>query len=268
MGALPDRPGLSADGVRARLAEGGWRGPQPVILATTGSTNAEIAGHLAGPEGTCVVAEEQTAGRGRHDRAWASPARAGLWMSVLIHPADVATVRWGWLPLVAGLAVRDAVRTMNPIPLELKWPNDLVIRSAACGGGLAKVGGILSEVLAPDAVVVGIGINVSLTSAELPTDAATSLLLEGGETDRDALLAGILLALRDRLAMWRTGDPALARDYLEACATIGRTVEVHLPGDGSLRGPVTGIDADGHLVVEVDGVTRIVTAGDVIHATI
>lgn len=244
--------------------------PQPVLLATVGSTNAEVAALADEPEGTCVVGEEQTAGRGRHDRSWHSPVHAGLWMSVLIRPGDVDTARWGWLPLIAGLAARDAVRALHPIPLDLKWPNDLVVPQAACGGstGVAKAGGILAEVVGPDAVVVGIGINVSLHADELPTEAATSLLLEGGSTDREALLAGILLGLRDRLAQWRAHDPVLARDYRAACATIGRLVDVLLPGDDRLHGVVVGIDDAGHLLVESDSQVRTVTAGDVIHATI
>ena len=242
----------------------------PRLLASVGSTNAEVAALADEPEGTCVVGEEQTAGRGRHDRSWHSPVHAGLWMSVLIRPGDVDTARWGWLPLIAGLAARDAVRAVQSIPLDLKWPNDLVVQHAACGGssGTAKAGGILAEVVGPDAVVIGIGINVSLTSDELPTDTSTSLLLEGGPTDREALLAGILLGLRGRLAQWRAEDPALLRDYRAACVTIGRLVDVVLPGDERLHGVVTGIDDAGHLLVDTGANVRTVTAGDVIHATI
>lgn len=264
------RSPLDPDRVRTLLAAGAWAGPLPVLLASVGSTNAEVAARADGPEGTCVVGEEQLAGRGRHDRVWLSPMHAGLWMSVLIRPGDVDTARWGWLPLIAGLAARDAVRAAQPMPLDLKWPNDLVVQQAACGGsrGMAKTGGILAEVVGPDAVVLGIGINVSLRVEELPTDSATSLLLEGGTTDREVLLAGILLGLRDRLTQWRAGDPVLARDYRRACVTIGRLVDVVLPGEEHLHGTVVGIDDAGHLLVESDSQVRTVTAGDVIHATI
>jgi BirA family biotin operon repressor/biotin-[acetyl-CoA-carboxylase] ligase len=266
----PSRSPLDPHRVRRLLADGGWSSAQPRLLASVGSTNAEVAALADEPEGTCVVGEEQTAGRGRHDRSWHSPVHAGLWMSVLIRPGDVDVARWGWLPLIAGLAARDAVRAAQAIPLDLKWPNDLVVAHAACGGarGTAKAGGILAEVIGPDAVVIGIGINVSLTTEELPTDAATSLLLEGGSTDREALLTGILLGLRDRLAQWRADDPVLPRDYRAACVTIGRLVDVVLPGDERLHGVVTGIDDAGHLLVDTGGNVRTVTAGDVIHATI
>lgn len=264
------RSPLDPGRVRALLADGGWTSPLPQLRASVGSTNAEVAALGDEPEGTCVVGEEQTAGRGRHGRSWDSPVHAGLWMSVLIRPGAVDPARWGWLPLIAGLAARDAVRALQPIPLDLKWPNDLVVQHAACGGsnGTAKAGGVLAEVVGPDAVAVGIGINVSLDSDELPTQAATSLLLEGGSTDREALLAGILLSLRGRLAQWRTDDPALARDYRAACVTIGRLVDVVLPGEERLQGMVIGIDDAGRLLVESDSHVRTVTAGDVIHATI
>lgn len=258
------------------LAERGWDGPLPRILPTTTSTNAELAAQFDAQtlEGTCLVAEEQTAGRGRHERVWSSPARAGLWMSVLVRPGDIPSSRWGWLPLLAGLAVRDAIRAMRMVPVGLKWPNDLVVQHAACGGaaGTAKLGGLLAEVVDDGAgghgVIIGIGVNVGLTGSELPTQSATSLYLEGGDCDRDALLAGILSALQVRLGQWRSDDQRLADDYRDACFTIGRLVDVVLPGDGQLQGVVTGIDPEGHLLVESDGHTRTVTAGDVIHATI
>lgn len=272
MDAPQARPALDRDRVHSFLSEGGWTGPQPHFLVSTTSTNADVAefASAGAPEGTCVVAEEQTAGRGRHERVWVSPSHAGLWMSVLIRPADVPRVRWGWLPLLAGLAVRDAIRAMRMVPVGLKWPNDLVVQHAACGGsaGTAKLGGLLSEVVEPDGVVIGIGVNVSLTGAELPTPEATSLFLEGGDTDRDALLAGILIALQQRLAQWRAGDERLADDYRDACVTIGRLVDVVLGPENRLNGVVIGIDPDGHLLVDSDGSTRTVTAGDVIHATI
>lgn len=268
----PARAPLDRDRVHSLLADGGWPGPLPVLLPTIGSTNAEAARLVeqGAPEGSCVVAEEQTAGRGRHERVWVSPEHGGLWMSVVLRPSDVPRAKWGWIPLLAGLAVRDAIRAVRVVPVGLKWPNDLVVQNAACGGakGTMKLGGILSEVVAPDAVVVGIGINVSLMRDELPTAEATSLLLEGGSTDREELLAWVLVATATRVAQWRAGDPALARDYREACVTIGRLVDVALPEDGRLHGVVSGIDDDGHLLVESDGHTRTVTAGDVIHATI
>jgi BirA family biotin operon repressor/biotin-[acetyl-CoA-carboxylase] ligase len=274
-----DRSALDHRKLAGLLEDVGWSAPVPVILATTESTNVEVAALAArgAVEGTCVVAEEQTAGRGRQGRAWVSPPNAGLWMSVLVRPGDVPSSRWTWLPLLAGLAATDAIVALGRIPVALKWPNDLVL-SDGNTGSTRKLGGILSEALSGsssgpnvdggEAIVIGIGVNVSLTAAELPTDHATSLLLEGGTTDREALLAGILRHLVVRLDQWRTGDPELAADYWNSCLSIGRIVEVSLPGGVQLRGEATGIDADGHLLIESEGKTVSITAGDVIHATI
>jgi len=270
--ALEDRCALDPVLIARLLAEAGWAGPDPVILATTTSTNAEAAQlAVAGAaEGTCVAADHQTAGRGRLGRPWFGPAHAGLWMSVIVRAEDQPATRLGWLPLATGLAVVDAIRSLESIPVELKWPNDLMARSAACGGGggLAKIGGILAERQADGSVVVGIGINVALGSHELPVIGASSLHLEGGPTDREALLVAILLRLRDRLRQWRASDPVLAEDYRLACASLGRQVEVLLPGEHKVNGVAAGIDGDGHLVVDTDGNSVTVTAGDVIHATI
>lgn len=110
--------------------------PPPVLRASTGSTNDDVAdlARSGAPEGTCVVADEQTAGRGRLGRTWVSPPGAGLWLSVLVRAGDIDKGRWGWLSLVAGLAAHDAVRSVAGVPAHLKWPNDLVVDSAACGG--------------------------------------------------------------------------------------------------------------------------------------
>jgi BirA family biotin operon repressor/biotin-[acetyl-CoA-carboxylase] ligase len=115
---------------------------------------------------------------------------------------------------------------------------------------------------------VGIGINVSMRSADLPIPEATSVLLEAGTCDREALLVALLAAVQVRLAQWRAEDPALAADYRAACLTIGRLVDVTLPNGHRIDGVVTGIDDDGHLRVDDGESVTTVTAGDVIHATI
>lgn len=259
------------------LLDGRSSWPAPLIVASTGSTNEDLTrlAQEGAPEGTCVAADEQTAGRGRLDRTWVSPPGAGLWASVLIRPGDVPPDRLTWLPLVAGVAASDALKEASSVRAELKWPNDLVAIAAACGGsdGPRKLGGILSALL-PDAggegpaVVLGIGINVNMGGMDLPITQATSVLLEGGRLDRSDLLAALLLALESRLAQWRAGDDQVKRDYRDRCATIGRLVEVDLPGGRQLSGVVSGIDDDGHLVVSDGEATTTITAGDVVHATI
>jgi BirA family biotin operon repressor/biotin-[acetyl-CoA-carboxylase] ligase len=254
------------------LSEAGVDWPMPVLLETTGSTNDDVEARAiqGAPEGTCVIADMQTAGRGRQGREWVSPAGAGLWMSVLVRAGDVPKERWAWLSLVAGLAARDAVRAAGRVPALLKWPNDVVVNAAACGGdgGPRKLGGILSQVVDDDAVAIGIGINVSLGSPELPVPQATSILLEGGTVDREALAVALLAALKARLVQWRSGDPELASDYREACITIGRLVDVTMPDGSHLEGEVTGIDDDGHLKVTDGEDVHRVTAGDVLHASL
>ena len=214
-------------------------------------------------EGTTIVAEIQTAGRGRLGRTWESPWGSGVWMSVLVRPADQPRASWAWLPLIAALAVKDALASACSLECGLKWPNDLVSE----GDEVRKLGGILVEVAGPDAVVVGIGVNMSLVKEELPTQAATSVLLEGGEPDREAFVVALQGALEARLADWRAGESPID-DYRGACVTVGRQVTVHLPDGTELVGLAEGVSDDGHLMVNRQGNTVIVAAGDVIHATI
>src|SRR5208283_1893563 len=128
----------------------------------TGSTNADLmARALRGaPEGVVLAAEEQSAGRGRLGRTWVSPPRAALTFSLLVRPAAVPPARRGWLPLLAGVAVATAVTAVTGVQTRLKWPNDVLT-------GYAKLAGILAEA-AGDAVVVGVGLNVSTEPGELP----------------------------------------------------------------------------------------------------
>lgn len=170
---------------------------------------------------------------------------------------------------MAGLAARDAVRAACRVPVDLKWPNDLVVISAMCGGsgGTRKLGGVLSEVVG-DAVVLGIGINVALNSLELPTAQSTSVYAEGGTIDRHEILAALLPQLARRMAQWRADDEQLRQDYRYACLTIGRIVDIEVQGREPLNGIVAGIDDDGHLMVDDGEITVTITAGDVVHATI
>ncbi len=270
-----ERPPLrEADLRRALLVPGGlWVALR--VVAQTGSTNADIvaAAGSGAPEGTVVVAERQTSGRGRLGRAWQSPPRAGIAVSVLLRPGAPAppwspapTARFGWLPLLTGVALVQAVRRVAAVDAMLKWPNDLLIDERKCGGILAEA------VPGGSAVALGIGLNVTLRGKELPYPAATSLVLEGAAcTDRDPLLRALLRDLADRYARWRAaaGDPVasgLREAYQEHCATVGATVRVTLPGDRTLTGVAEGVDTDGRLVVRAgDGTRQALAAGDVLH---
>lgn len=255
------------------------------LRAETGSTNADVAeaARADEPEGLVVVAERQTAGRGRRGRVWQSPARAGIATSVLLRPGEAVPDRgwlpaaptgYGWLPLLAGVALVEAVARLAELEATLKWPNDLLIGDAKCAGVLAEaVPGRAPD--QPPAIVLGIGLNVTLRADELPVNPtglpATSLQLAGAvATDRDPLLRALLRAVADWYDRWRSaGGDAVAsglRDaYLEACATIGREVRVLLPTGESLTGTATGVDPDGQLIVTTPTGTRTLAAGDVLH---
>jgi BirA family transcriptional regulator, biotin operon repressor / biotin---[acetyl-CoA-carboxylase] ligase len=254
---------LSADRIELliTLSSNSWPGPE--LLDEVDSTNRVLAERSDNREGTTIVAEIQTAGRGRLGRTWESPWGSGVWMSVLVRPGDRPRADWAWLPLIAALAARDALDSACGLPCGLKWPNDLL----SDGDALRKLGGILVEVVGPDAVIVGIGVNMSLLADELPTSAATSVLLEGGNPDREAFVVALQGALERRLAGWRAGNSPLS-DYRAACVTIGRQVTVMLPDGSRLEGLAEGLTEDGHLMVSHEGATEIVAAGDVIHATI
>jgi BirA family biotin operon repressor/biotin-[acetyl-CoA-carboxylase] ligase len=259
-----------------------WR--EVRVVAETGSTNADLAARAGAgaPEGTVLVTEVQTAGRGRLGRPWAAPPRSGLMFSMLLRPA-VPAVRLGWIPLLTGVAVAMAVRRMTAwsqkgekffgdegeradvaVDARLKWPNDLLV-------GERKLAGILAEKI-DGAVVVGIGLNVGLRPDELPVPTATSLLIEGApHSDRSPLLRAILREFETWYAEWTAldGDPetsGLRTAYKDLCATLGRNVRVELPAGAPLRGTAGDIDGSGRLVVTgEDGAVRAVGAGDVVH---
>jgi BirA family biotin operon repressor/biotin-[acetyl-CoA-carboxylase] ligase len=267
----PRRAELDAGALRRAVLRPGGLWCAVEVTAVTGSTNADLlaqASHGA-PEGVVLAAEEQNAGRGRLGRAWVSPPRAALTFSVLLRPQTVPPARRGWLSLLAGVAVASAVRDVAAVPAQLKWPNDVL-------AGPAKLAGILAE-SAGDAVVVGIGLNVSTEPAELPPPGpgalpATSLRILGSAADdRKRLLTAILAGCERWYLPWRQaeGDPercGLRAEYIRLCGTIGRRVEVERPGGQPLSGLAVGVDPDGRLLVRVgSGAELAVAAGDVVH---
>jgi BirA family biotin operon repressor/biotin-[acetyl-CoA-carboxylase] ligase len=233
------------------------------VVAETDSTNADLLADTAAPDRSVLAAEHQRAGRGRFDRGWASPPRAGLTFSALLRPG-VPIQRWGWLPLLAGVALHDAVGEVTGLPVSVKWPNDLL---AADG---RKLAGVLAQT-SGDAVVIGIGLNVDTTAAELPVETATSLALAGADQlDRTELLVAILSRLDARYAQWADfgGDAeacGLAAAYRAACATLGLQVRVALADGGQLTGVAVEVDEIGRLLVRTDAGQQAVGAGDVEH---
>lgn len=272
-----ERPPLNAGALRAALLwpDGLWT--RLDVVESTGSTNADLlaaarAGRAAA--GTVLVAEEQTAGRGRLGRGWRAPPRSGLFFSVLLEPEpDVPADRWGWLPLLAGVATATALTRTAGVDTALKWPNDLLVR---VDGQERKAGGILAETTETRdgvrAVVLGIGLNVSLRADELPVPQAGSLRLAGARTtDRDPLLRAVLRSLADWYSRWvdSGGDPAVSGiqpAYAAGCATLGRRVQAELPGERRLTGEAEAVDGDGRLVVVTDDRARHpLAAADIVH---
>jgi BirA family biotin operon repressor/biotin-[acetyl-CoA-carboxylase] ligase len=252
---------------RAAVRPGGlWQTIE--VVESTGSTNADLlARALDGErEGTVLATEHQQAGRGRLGRTWITPPRAALTFSLLVRPS-VPPARRGWLPLLTGLAVAGAITSVTGVETTLKWPNDVL-------AGTGKLVGILAEAAA-DAIVVGIGVNVSTGQAELPDRGpgalpAASLLTAGAKPealDRTPLLLAILDAFEHRYRDWREagGDPeasGLRAAYLERSGTIGRQVRAELPSGQALSGLAVGVDGDGRLLVRSSSGTG--TAGSVV----
>ncbi|MFJ8308448.1 MULTISPECIES: biotin--[acetyl-CoA-carboxylase] ligase [unclassified Streptomyces] len=266
-----DRPPLNVTALRRALLRPDALWTSLDVVTATGSTNSDLAAKAdAMAEGAVLVAEEQTAGRGRLDRRWSAPARSGLFFSVLLKPGESVPVeRWGWLPLLTGVAVATGLARAAGLDTALKWPNDLLVSVDA---EERKAGGILAERAGAESVVVGIGLNVTLRADELPVPGAGSLALAGAlSTDRDTLLRAVLRSLEEWYGSWRaaSGDPAasgLQEAYAAGCATLGRTVRAELPGGQSVRGEAVAVDGDGRLVLATsEGVQRPVAAGDIVH---
>ncbi|WP_138414849.1 biotin--[acetyl-CoA-carboxylase] ligase [Sinomonas gamaensis] len=274
-----DRSRLGADFVvRAGLS-------RVQILDEIGSTNTELM-RLASAEAeewgdlAVLVAENQTQGQGRLHRPWESPSGASLAVSILLRPhgpggRPLPTQSYSWFSPLAALALREALAGVAGLESALKWPNDVVVDGLKVSGILAHLApGVHGE---PPAVVLGTGINVSLTKDELPVPTATSASLAAGRpVDR----TGLLIAYLEEFARYYRGfcavhgnadAPLLGGQTLlsrvqDATITLGRRVRVELPGGRRLEGRATGLDGHGALqVVEDGGERHAVSAGDVVH---
>lgn len=254
-----------------------------VVLDEVGSTNDELVRRaVAGsePEFSVLATTSQTAGRGRLGRVWVAPPGKTLAVSVLLRPAAATATGlgidyFGWLPLLAGIAMTRSVAEQLPgRRVTLKWPNDVQVDGA-------KIAGILAELLpGADAVVIGVGVNLAFDAEELPTPTSTSLLLGGAEKTgdelADAVLCGYLRELRSLyhgiLAESGPDVAGLRTALLAVCNTIGQRVKVSLPGGELLFGTATGVDDSGRLLVAdggdpdlAGGSVRAVAAGDITH---
>ncbi len=231
------------------------------LVEETGSTNADLLARAAAGEdidGAVLIAESQTAGRGRHGRSWSTPPRSQIALSAGVGVTGVPSDTWGWLPLLTGVAVVDAVAELAGVAAGLKWPNDVLV-------GTGKLAGILAEVAAPQpVVVVGLGLNVT----EAPDPAATSLAMLGAAVDRTDLSDAVLRHLAARIARWRGAkgaDAALAADYRVRSLTIGQRVRAALPGDRAVEGVAVDVDDLGRLRIDTGAEVLTVSAGDITH---
>lgn len=284
------RPPLREAELRSALVDGPLADYSNVrVVEEIGSTNAALLEYASTGDGdrSALIAEFQSAGRGRSGREWTAPAGSQVALSVLIRPGAIHPDLFGWLPLITGLAVRDALAGSSGLDASLKWPNDVMVGK---GDEAHKIAGILVEMtsvpaegvysMSLPAIVVGVGLNVSLRAEELPVPHATSIDLERaaqglGPADRPVVAKELLRALAVRHDQWRAcerGSGSVISDelyyeYIDACATVGQDVRVELPGGETKTGTATKIDRSGQLVVETAAGEEpfVVAAGDVHH---
>ena len=272
--------GQFTPGLTQRLTSSGW--PHVGLFDEVDSTNTVAAQRAA--EGHLVAARAQTAGRGRLGRAWSAPVDSGVMMSVTL-PLPAHTELWGWMPLFVGEAVLRALRPLIPdADVGLKWPNDIVVRTADSEYPVRKLAGILCQLIPGAAgqsvVVAGVGVNVSQQPDELPIPQATSLTLQGydpaSNQSRCAQRDEVLVAVAQELAQLARSIPTPAKlaqrqqDVRDACVTIGAHVDVHAP-DGTIVPTVAiGIGDDGQLLTRRHVGADVVSysVADIVHAKV
>jgi BirA family biotin operon repressor/biotin-[acetyl-CoA-carboxylase] ligase len=225
------------------------------VVDLTASTQDDLAKKVNSGEGTSgdvIVANYQSAGRGRLDRSFLAPASTALLFSLYLNP-ERSRDDWGFIPLLAGFSIADTLRKFSA-NVSIKWPNDLLI-------GEMKLGGIISTAVGPG-VIIGIGINVSTTVSELPVDTATSLAIAGvTKLDRNFLLPLLLNAFEKDFTAWDRGRSFLDQ-YSQLSATLDKEITIVGPSEKSIQSRAVSFDERGRLHLK-DG--QIVTVGDVIH---
>lgn len=267
---MPFSPPTDEHRLRDRLLRGPgadlWRTVE--VVESTGSTNADAASRWRGGErveGLVLVADHQSAGRGRFARRWEAPPGTAVAVSVVVAPRRPLP-EWMWLSLMTGVAISRGIRRATGVEAGLKWPNDVLVEGR-------KLCGILSErVDGPHGTgcVVGFGVNVSLDAEELPVPTATSLSLSGSRVDKAELVADVLEVWAEMYRVWDDGGLEQLRVAYEAhCSTIGRDVSVMVDGQGGVGhtvvGVATGVSPSGEVLVRTSDGMRRFAAGDVTH---
>ena len=225
------------------------------VVDLTASTQDDLANKITagdGKSGDVIVANYQSAGRGRLDRTFLAPPSTALLFSIFLAPQR-SREDWGFIPLLAGFSVANTLRKVNA-DILIKWPNDLLINEK-------KVGGIISTAVG-QGVIIGIGVNVSTTIAELPVENATSLSLAGvSKLDRNFLLPLLLNSFEKDFTQWDQGESFLDL-YSALSATQDREITITGPSEITIQSRAVSFDEQGRLHL-ADG--QIVTVGDVIH---
>jgi len=259
-------------------------------MSHAGSTNDElVALTRAGsrddvPDFTVIATDDQRSGRGRLGRAWVSPPGACLAVSVLVRPLapsgrPLTPAAWGWFPLLAGLAMTNALAKLVPRSesVGVKWPNDILIEGGKVCGILCE---LVNDAAGAQAVVIGAGVNLTLTQPELPVDTATSLALVGAKaTDVDTVLASYLTHLRRLVRVFESAEgdarsSGLHDEVSRVCDTLGRRIRVELPDASIVMGIAESLDDHGQLCVTLDtpeqraGEVFVVGVGDVTHVRV
>lgn len=259
--AEPQRAGTSDR--RAVALPDGWRLDW---VAETGSTNADLvaAAHQGAAHGEVLVTDLQHTGRGRLGRVWTAPSRSALLVSVLLRVPEIPLSLRGWSGAVAGLAIASALDAFLDQPAELKWPNDVMVAGD-------KIAGILVE-MAGDALVIGVGVNVTTPPEQLPRPDATTVAQHAADQvpDRSQLLESYIGHLQQRVERWRgaAGDMdrcGLRAEYVRRCCTVSSQVRVDLPDGTAVTGRAVDVDEHGALVVDDGSGLRHFPAGDVHH---
>lgn len=246
MGIDAHRSGLDEQLINAGLTPY-WR---VSVIKETSSTQSDLVKFVntgKAQSGEVLIAEFQSAGRGRLDRSFIAPPNTALLFSIYLENE----IDLSWLPLIAGIAVCDGLKELTNA--KLKWPNDILISNKKCGG-------ILAEKI-PTGVIIGIGLNVNQTQEELPIPEATSLAINGIEVNRNNLLISILHEFGRIIRHWPMNRVEIKAQYEQLCETIGHEVEVTSPSGEITRGLASGINQNGELLVG----SKSINVGDVRH---
>lgn len=240
-------------------------GKEIIFFETVGSTNTAAMEFAAKgyPDGTVVIADAQTRGKGRLGRTWVSPPGRNLYMSIILKPEIPprdATV----LTLMSAVACTSAIKKLTLVPVSIKWPNDLIVRNKKLGGILTEIRADMDRIIT---AIIGIGININLETEDMPDDIktlATSIKLETGESHSRTIFAVEILKEIDKWydTLIKLGKKTIIEEWLQLSSTIGQTVKV-TTGDAVITGIAEGIDSEGVLILKLpDASLKKISAGD------